>query len=99
MEMQSCERHLQEMTDSKNEEWNTELEQWRQTVQLAASQLPPMDNYHTMHQDPFASSHSATISRGNNNMSPAGSSHQQMYAQQMQRSHEMIQPSISHQVR
>ncbi len=99
MEMQSFERHLQEMTDNKNEEWNTELEQWRQTVQLAASQLPPMENYHSMHQDSFALSHSASVSRGSSSMSPAGSNHQQMYAQQMQRSHDMVQPSILQQVR
>ena len=94
-EMQSLEWQLQEMTESKNEEWSAELQQWRQTVQLAASQMPPvMEDYHSLPQDPFGYAH------GGGGMGGVGaaSAQQQMYAQRMQRSHEMMQHNMMRQV-
>jgi hypothetical protein len=99
-EMQSFEWQLQEMTDNKNEEWNSELQQWRQTVQLAASQLPPvMHDYHSLPQDPYAYPHNAAGMGGGNGGVGAGASQSQMFSQRMQRSHDMMQQHMMRQVR
>ena len=97
-EMQSLEWQLREMTENKNDEWSSELQQWRQTVQLAASQVPPerAADYNSMAHDAFSHKHTGGM-RGGDGVPGTGSA-QQLYAQRVQRSHEMMQHQMMRQV-
>lgn len=86
VEIQQLELQLQLMTESKHDEWNQELEQWRKTVQLAAAQLPPIEGdvgFAPPGRGGSGGTGSGSIGRG--------TSQQQMMVQAMQRQHEMMQ--------